>query len=205
MIGIINYNAGNIKSVVNAVAYCTDEQILIADHPRDLEDCSKLILPGVGAFGEAMESLDKAGFSTAIPLEVKKGKYLLGICLGMQLLATISQEFGVFSGLDLIGGEILPFRVDLSLYRVPHMGWNTVGITKQDPFFFNIETNMDFYFAHSYYFHCEDESNILAMTNHGMPFVSAIRKENVYGVQFHPEKSQQSGLQLIKNFIGLSG
>ena len=151
-----------------------------------------------------MESLDKTGFSTAILAAVKKGKYLLGICLGMQLLATKSQEFGVYQGLDFIQGEILPFQVDSSLYRVPHMGWNMVDILKPDPIFSEIETNTDFYFAHSYCFHCQDESNILAKTHHGLPFVSALRKESVYGVQFHPEKSQASGLQVIKNFIGLS-
>ncbi len=204
MIGIINHNTGNIKSVINAVTYCTDEQVTIVDHPRDLEDCSKLILPGVGAFGKAMDSLDKTGFLTALPVQVQKGKYLLGICLGMQLLATRSQEFGVSQGLNFIQGEIVPFQVNPSRYRVPHMGWNTVDIIKPDPVFSKIETNMDFYFAHSYCFHCQNESNILAMTRHGMPFVSVVRKENVYGVQFHPEKSQEPGLQMIKNFIGLS-
>ncbi len=203
MIGIINYGAGNLVSVINALEYCTDEQVRVVDHPRGMEDCSKLILPGVGAFGKAMETLEKKGFSTALPEQVAKGKHLLGICLGMQLLATRSQEFGLTRGLDLIPGVILPFAVDPALYRVPHMGWNTVDIIKPDPIFLKIDTHQDFYFAHSFCFSCQDESNVLGMTRHGDPFVSVVKKQKVYGVQFHPEKSQNSGLEMIKNFIGL--
>ena len=202
MIGIINYGTGNIRSVTNAVTYCTDQPVMVVDRPGDLDACSKLILPGVGAFGKAMAQIREKGFDSAIQEQVKKGKYVLGICLGMQLLAGESHEFGSCAGLDLIPGEIRALDRGSKDLRIPHMGWNHIDINTLDPIFHGISNQTDFYFAHSYCFDPENTGHVLAKTGYGIEFASVIGKDNVYGVQFHPEKSQGAGLALINNFVG---
>jgi len=202
MIGIIDYGVGNLKSIVNAIKF--HDVTIHVDLVRDiskLKNYSKIILPGVGAFGGAIKIISEKGIDKAIIEEVKKGKYLLGICLGMQLLATKSYEHGEFNGLDLIEGEVVNFRNKINNLRIPHIGWNEVEIMRDDQLFKNIENKSDFYFVHSYFFNCKDPSHMLGVTDYGLKFSSIINKDNIYGVQFHPEKSQEEGLRLIKNFI----
>jgi imidazole glycerol-phosphate synthase subunit HisH len=205
MIGIVDYGMGNIKSVENAVLFCDKSaNVVLVKQPEELKNCSKIILPGVGAFEDAISSIKQKGFYDAIHAEVKKGKYLLGICLGMQLLASKSYEFGEFEGLGLIEGEVIGFRNKIpDQMRVPHIGWNNVGFRTENPLFNNIENQSDFYFVHSFYFDCKNSEYILATTNYGVDFTSVVARDNVFGAQFHPEKSQQNGLQFIKNFLNL--
>ncbi|WDP89716.1 MAG: imidazole glycerol phosphate synthase subunit HisH [Desulfobacter sp.] len=203
MIGIIDYGAGNIRSVANAVAYCTDQPLKVVERPGEMARCSRFILPGVGAFAPAMERLREREFDAAIQEQASQGKYLLGICLGMQLLAGVSHEFGVCEGLDLIPGEIRPLAPQGGVLRVPHMGWNHIEIRQDHPLLQGIGDQRDFYFAHSYFFGAGDPSHVLAETGYGGSFASVVAKDNLMGVQFHPEKSQAAGLALIKNFIGL--
>lgn len=204
MIGIINYGVGNIKSVENAVLYEKNENIVkLVNKPEDLKKCDKIILPGVGAFKDAINKITELGFDQALKEEKDKGKYILGICLGMQLLCSQSHEFGLHKGLNFIPGEVVNFELESNKMRIPHMGWNNVKFSRNDPIFNSIENNSDFYFVHSYYFKCENQDNILGTTDYGFNFTSVIKSNNVYGAQFHPEKSQNQGLTLIKNFINL--
>ena len=201
MIGIVDYGLGNIQSVVNAVCFCGEYPCQVMDRPEDLLAASKLILPGVGAFGEAMDHILSRELDTGIRAVAKKGVPILGICLGMQLLATRSREFGLTRGLDLIPGEILPLEEEERRVRIPHMGWNNVIHEADDPLFQSIGSGADFYFAHSFHFSPKDIGHGIAVTDYGGRFYSAVRKDKIFGVQFHPEKSQEAGLQLIKNFL----
>jgi glutamine amidotransferase len=180
----------------------TNHVDLVRDTSK-LKNYSKIILPGVGAFGDAIKRIRKKGIDKAIFEEVNKGKYLLGICLGMQLLATKSYEHGEFNGLDLIEGEVVNFRNKINNLRIPHIGWNEVEMLKDDKILKSIENRSDFYFLHSYYYKCWDSSQVVGVTNYGIKYPSIINKDNIYGVQFHPEKSQEAGLRLMKNFIEL--
>lgn len=204
MICIIDYGAGNLKSIENAVKFYYPEiRVDIVAEPDKLKNYSKIIFPGVGAFGNAAQKITKLGFDSAILEEAKKGSFILGICLGMQLLATKSYEYGEHRGLNLIEGEVVHFKDVVNDLSVPHMGWNDVEFVRENKIFHDIKDHSDFYFVHSYYFRCKSESDVLGVTEYGIRFPSAINKDNVYGVQFHPEKSQESGLVLIKNFIEL--
>ena len=204
MICIIDYGAGNLKSIENAVKfYYPDIRVDIVREPERLKNYSKIIFPGVGAFGNAVQKIQKLGFDSAILEEAGKGSFILGICLGMQLFATKSYEYGEHNGLDLIEGEVVHFKDVMKDLSVPHMGWNDVEFVKEDRIFHNIKGNSDFYFVHSYYFRCKKGSDILGVTQYGINFPSVINRDNIYGVQFHPEKSQESGLLFIKNFIEL--
>lgn len=203
MIGIIDYGIGNLKSIINAIKFNSDVKVEIVNTPEELKNYSKFILPGVGAFGDAMKKIKENNFDVAIHEEVKKGNMLLGLCLGMQLLATKSFEFGEHNGLNLIEGEIRPFKEFVKNVRIPHIGWNNVKFCKSDAIIKDIENSADFYFVHSYFFHCKNSSNTLGTTQYGLDFTSIIHNNNIYGTQFHPEKSQEYGLKLIKNFINL--
>jgi len=204
-IAIIDYGVGNIKSIYNAIKFCDNTiEVELVSIPEELKNYSKIILPGVGAFHDAMEKINSTGFNEAIIAESKSGKYLLGICLGMQLLGTCSFEFGKFSGLNIIPGEVHPFDSEKLKLKVPHVGWNSVTHNSENKLFTKIQDQSDFYFVHSFYFKCSDQQFSLAITEYGVDFSSAVKKDNVYGVQFHPEKSQLSGLQMIKNFLLMS-
>jgi len=202
-IGIVDYGLGNIQSVKNAVIYHNPEvEVTLIDQPEDVNLYDKLILPGVGAFGDAMKLIQIKGWDYALLEEAKKGKYILGICLGMQLLSSKSYEFGEHNGLNLIPGEVIKFSLP-NAYSVPHIGWNNVHFKTDHPLASGIEINSDFYFVHSYHFRCLKEKYSLATTSYGDTFTSVVVKDNVIGVQFHPEKSQGMGLKLISNFIRL--
>lgn len=205
MIGVIDYGAGNIKSVLNALNFVDSKNnIKLITAPQELAKCKKLILPGVGAFKDAMDKLNKNNLTQAIKEHIAQNKPFLGICLGMQLLFEKSYEFGECNGLGVFKGEILKFdetRFNVPL-KVPHMGWNSCEFIKECPLTKGLEQSEYFYFVHSYHAKCDDEL-VLAFSDYGYKFVSAVAKDNVFGFQPHPEKSQNAGLCVLKNFIDL--
>jgi len=202
LIGIVDYNMGNLASVINAFE-SIGAKIAVESDPNKLKDYDKLILPGVGAFGDAMEHLKFNGMDIAVKEYAKSGKPLLGICLGMQLLFESSQEFGEYRGLGLIEGRVVPFdksKFDHKL-KVPHMGWNELFIQKDTPLFSGLNDPY-LYFVHSYHVVCDDRYAI-GKTYYGYEFVSAVQRDNIYGIQPHPEKSHNNGLKIIENFVNL--
>jgi len=203
VIGIVDYKMGNLASVINAFKSLGEDAIL-ESNPDNLSKYDKLILPGVGAFGDAMTHLKSNGMDKAVKDYVNSGKPLLGICLGMQLLFDSSQEFGDTKGLGLIEGEVVAFdksKFDHPL-KVPHMGWNELFIQKDTPLFDGLDKEFYLYFVHSFHIRCDDKYAI-GKTYYGYEFVSAVQKDNIYGIQPHPEKSHENGLKIIKNFINL--
>ncbi|RUM67791.1 MAG: imidazole glycerol phosphate synthase subunit HisH [Sulfurospirillum sp.] len=200
MNGIINYNMGNLQSVKNAFSKL-DFQAEVVSDPDKLKDLERVLLPGVGAFGDAMDHLKQNGMDEAIVEFAKSGKPILGICLGMQLLFEKSCEFGEHKGLGLIEGEIVKFdkkAFDTPL-KIPHMGWNEIEI-KQNQLFKGLNEKFYLYFVHSYHVVC-DERFAIGKTHYGYEFVSAVMKENIYGIQPHPEKSHNNGLKIVENFL----
>ncbi len=172
----------------------------ISDDPNELKKADKLVLPGVGAFGEAMENLRILDLENLLKEHADSGKPLLGICLGMQLLFTKSYEFGVYEGLNLIKGEVKIFPTSV---KVPHMGWNQIEIVKESSFLKDVVEKSFVYFVHSYY--VEPKENVtLTQTEYGFRFSSILQHQNIFGIQFHPEKSKVAGLQLLKNFADVS-
>lgn len=202
MVGIIDYNMGNLASVYNA-CHLLDAKASFVKDPDELKKFDKIILPGVGAFGDAMENLNSTGMKEAIWEYSNSGKNMIGICLGMQLLFESSEEFGAHEGLGLIDGKVVKF--DKSKMhedtKIPHMGWNTIK-TKDDHTLFEGLENPYLYFVHSYHAVTADK-NVIGTTEYGYEFVSAVHKENIYGFQPHPEKSHDNGLKILKNFMNL--
>jgi imidazole glycerol-phosphate synthase subunit HisH len=198
-INIIDYGMGNLQSVRNAIERLGCE-VRITGDPAALCDADALILPGVGAFGEAMHNLQQRKLIEPIRSAVlDDDKPLLGICLGMQLLADSSEERGIHRGLSLIPGQVTEIPVPAG-FRLPHIGWNDVSIRKRDPLFRDIRERGAFYFVHSYRFECDSEY-IAGVTDYGMAVTAAVQKDRIFGVQFHPERSQRKGLRLLRNFI----
>lgn len=199
MIGIIDYNMGNLASVYNA-CHLLDTKATIVKDPNDLKNYDRIILPGVGAYKDAMEHLNETGMKEAIHGFAKTGKPMIGICLGMQLLFESSQEFGHSEGLGLIDGEVIKFDKSKMHedFKIPHMGWNTI-INKEHALFEGLE-NPYLYFVHSYHA-VTNEKNIIGKTVYGYEFASAVNKDNIYGFQPHPEKSHDNGLKILKNFM----
>ena len=203
MIGIVNYNMGNLASVMNAFTKLGIETE-IQDDPNKISGYDKLLLPGVGAFGDAMKHLKSNGMDRAIIDFAATGKPLLGICLGMQLLFESSEEFGSHKGLGLINGGIVKFnetKFDHPL-KVPHMGWNEMFVQRDTPIFDGLPKDFYLYFVHSYHVVCDDKYAI-GKTHYGYEFVSAVQKDNIYGIQPHPEKSHDNGLKILTNFAKL--
>lgn len=197
---VIDYGMGNVGSVKNALDFLGAASML-SRKAEDLEKASHIILPGVGAFGDGMNNLRKFGLIPVLQEEVlKRKKPLLGICLGLQLLAERGEEGGVREGLGFIKGTVRRFRVDSTKFRIPHIGWNDVSPIG-DPLLFKGISSTIFYFVHSFFLEPTDKDMIAATCFYGEEFTAAIRKENIFGTQFHPEKSQKSGLALLKNFI----
>jgi len=203
MIAIVDYNMGNLASVKNAFTKLGEETIVVSD-PKKFKEYDKLILPGVGAFGDAMEHLRERNMIEPLQEYAKSGKYMLGICLGMQLLFESSEEFGEHEGLGLIKGEVKAF--DSSKFseplKVPHMGWNRM-FTKKHPLFENLDEEHYLYFVHTYHVNCANEENIIGRTHYGYEFTSAVACGNIFGIQPHPEKSHENGLKILENFIKL--
>jgi glutamine amidotransferase len=198
MISIIDYGMGNLGSIQNMLNKLGFESKLESD-PDRLKDADSIILPGVGAFDNAMEKLNSSGFSEAIKNFSATGAPVLGICLGMQLLATQSEE-GELKGLNLIPGDVVKFNSDT--LKVPHMGWNVVNPVN-DILYSQLEENR-FYFVHSFYYIPEDLNHTAGTTDYAHTFTSSVNRDNIFGVQFHPEKSHKYGMQLLTNFSRLS-
>ncbi len=202
MIVIINTGIGNFKSIQNMLSRLGEKSIL-SNQITDIQNASKLILPGVGAFDKGMQALQDHNLVEVICDKVERqATKFLGICLGMQLLAESSEE-GVLPGLGIIKGHVqkFDFLQNTKNLKIPHMGWNYVIPLKDSCLFQKYEGYPKFYFTHSYRFQCHDKSDIIANTPYGDDFTSAIQRGNIYGVQFHPEKSHRFGLQLLKNFL----
>jgi glutamine amidotransferase len=195
---IIDYGMGNLRSVEKAVEAVGGLPAISGD-PDVIRRAGRLILPGVGAFGDAMENLRRDGVDQAIIKAVGGGTPLLGLCLGLQLLFTESGEFGRHLGLNLVPGRVCKFQ-EPGL-RVPHVGWNQIEGIRPDPLLEGIVEGSYFYFVHSYYVEPENEGDVLCWTEYGRRFCSIARKGNVWGAQFHPEKSQHAGLRLLRNFL----
>ncbi|MBR8461713.1 imidazole glycerol phosphate synthase subunit HisH [Campylobacter sp. faydin G-140] len=200
MIGIVDYGAGNIRSVINAFELLGSKCELV-NEPERLIKYDRVILPGVGAFGEAMTKLRATNLDDAISEFVKSGRPFLGICLGMQLLFETSDEFGKNDGLGLIEGRVVKFDISKfnSPLKIPHVGWNTMKFIKQTPINTGLKDDEYLYFVHSYHAICDDKF-VLAKSEYGYEFVSAVVYENVYGFQPHPEKSHNVGLKILSNF-----
>ncbi|WP_457743419.1 imidazole glycerol phosphate synthase subunit HisH [Sulfurimonas sp.] len=203
MIAIIDYNMGNLASVKNAFAKLGKETTVESD-PVKFKEYDKLVLPGVGAFGDAMEHLQERNMIEAIKEFAASSKPMLGICLGMQLLFESSQEFGDHKGLGLIKGNVVKFdssKFDEPL-KIPHMGWNRM-FTKKHPLFTNLDDEHYLYFVHTYHVKCDNSDDIIGETYYGYKFTSAVAHGNIMGIQPHPEKSQDNGLKILQNFINL--
>jgi glutamine amidotransferase len=203
MITIIDYGMGNLGSVQNMIKKVGGKSN-ITNAASDILNAEKLILPGVGSFDQAMFNLKSLGLIDAIKQKVNEGTSLLGICLGMQLLANRSEE-GILDGLGLIEGNVIKFPVEKNT-KIPHMGWNVVNYKSENGLYkdFELFEETRFYFVHSYYFKCKNEQNEIGITPFGINFCSSVANKNVYGVQFHPEKSHKYGMQLMHNFIHIS-
>lgn len=204
MIRIINYGLGNIRAFLN-VYERLNIKVDVAYNGNDIKDATKLILPGVGSFDYAMNLLNNSGMRDELEKQVFENKIpIMGICVGMQMLAKSSDE-GKMPGLGWIDGNVKLFDTSLIPYktRLPHMGWNSIEPTKENMLLNGFNSQSRFYFLHSYYFDCNDQENILSTTEYGIKYSSAINKDNIYGIQFHPEKSHSNGVRLLQNFANL--
>lgn len=202
-VAILEYGMGNIDSVFRAVEECGANPVLTCD-AAEIKDADTIILPGVGAFGDAIRNIRQRRLDEIVAERVlDRGIPFLGICLGMQLLADKSYEFGEHRGLGWIRGEVVRLRPDSPSVRIPHVGWNEVHPRFDSPLLQGIRPGKDFYFVHSYHFVCERPENQLATTPYCGGVTSVIREKNIFGVQFHPEKSQRVGFQLLRNFLTL--
>ncbi len=206
MIGIIDYNAGNIQSVEHALASLGIEYCISKD-PENLKLATKFLFPGVGNAEFAMSELKKTGFGEFLKEKAQDGFPILGICLGSQIIFDYSEE-GNIDCLGLLQGSIRHFSniIDDKTHhlKVPHMGWNNISFQNNCPLFAGIENNTDFYFVHSYAIQPKDSSIISAICDYGIPFPAAVWKDNMYACQFHPEKSGKAGLQILQNFANLN-
>ena len=198
MIAIIDYGMGNLRSVWKAFESVGHQAVVTRD-PATIKNAGHVVLPGVGAFGDCMANLERFELVEPIRSTVQSGKPFLGICLGLQLLFTESEEFGAHKGLNIIPGHVKRFAPDPAL-KIPHMGWNQVKVERPCPLFAGIAAGSNWYFVHSYFVQPVDPMVTATTTTYGTPFVSAIWKDNIVACQFHPEKSQSVGLRLIKNF-----
>lgn len=209
MIAVIDYGMGNLRSVQKAFEAVGAEAV-VTHQPSQIYDAAAVVLPGVGAFKDCMGNLERLGLVEVVRKSIASGKPFLGICLGLQVLFSQSEEFGQVHGLDILPGKVVRFHQGLAdpregtSLKIPHMGWNTVTIKKEDPLFNAVPQDAHFYFVHSYYVVPDDPKVIATVTHYGFEFVSGIHHDNIYAFQFHPEKSQKLGLHLLKNFAQLN-
>ena len=207
-VGIIDYGSGNIRSVFKsfekaASLVSSKVKIKVINNCEELKELEKIVLPGVGAFADCMKGLkNKPGLLGAIKQKVLEDKKpFLGICVGMQLLANSSSEYGHTEGLSWIDGDVNSIKITQKNIKIPHMGWNSILFETDHPLLKNIKKDEDFYFVHSYKFNVKNNDFVLAKTNYGSDITAIVLKDNILGTQFHPEKSQVAGIQFIKNFI----
>jgi imidazole glycerol-phosphate synthase subunit HisH len=203
MIAIIDYGMGNLRSVQKGFEKIGCDAVVTSD-PKLLQEAERVVLPGVGAFRDCMRNLEEAGFVEPILKVIQEGKPFLGICVGMQLLFTESEEFGIYKGMNVIPGRVCRFADRMEeadeILKVPHMGWNQLSVQRQAPLLDGIADGTNVYFVHSYYVTPEDDSVVAARTRYGIDFCAAIWRDNIVATQFHPEKSQDKGLAMLKNF-----
>lgn len=195
---IIDYGMGNLRNVQKGFEKVGFEA-KITNKANDIKEAHAVVLPGVGAFRDCMENLDHLGLIEPLIRAIEEGKPYLGICLGLQILFSESEEFGSKKGLDIIKGRVRKFLPDID-HKVPHMGWNTVEIVKEVPMLEGISSGDFFYFVHSYYVEPDEKGLVSTLTDYGIKFTSSIFKDNIFATQFHPEKSQKKGLMVLENF-----
>lgn len=200
-VAIIDYGVGNLRSVANALRAVDVEPVLVSD-PEQTRAYSRIIVPGVGAFAQAMDSLNESGMAAALAEARQRGVALLGICLGMQLFCRSSEEEGLHPGLGWSDADVRRFPASAG-FKVPHMGWDDVRVSREHPLTSGLANGSDFYFVHSYYVDCQADDALLT-GDYGVPYCAGFARDNVAGVQFHPEKSQQAGLKLLANFASWS-
>lgn len=213
-IAIVDYGMGNLRSVQKGFEK-VGQNVVVTNEPKVILDSDGVVLPGVGAFSDCMKNLKKGALIDSVIKSIEKGKPYLGICLGLQILFTESEEFGISKGLDIIKGKVVKFpekmkepvpslpsglSLEPSILKVPHMGWNRINIEKRPPVLKDIPDQSYFYFVHSYYVAPEDNDVIATTTDYGITFTSMIWKDNVFATQFHPEKSQEIGLKILRRF-----
>lgn len=199
-VAIVDYGMCNLDSIRRALEEC-GAQPRVTDDPADLEQAERIVLPGVGTFADAMRNLCERGLDRALREQARQQLPILGICLGMQLLASSGSEGGATPGLGLIPGEVTRLQPTPQDPRIPHVGWNEVRTQREHPLFKGIAPGKDFYFVHSYHFACTNSAHSLATTPYCGGFNSAVSNGSVMGVQFHPEKSQKTGFALLRNFL----
>ena len=198
MIAIVDYGVGNLFSLRSSFA-AIGADAAVTGEAKEIRNADKIVLPGVGAFRDAAEKLNKSGLGEIVKEEVSRGKPLLGICLGMQLLFDKSYEFGEYDGLGLIPGVVRPILGEVpATYKIPHIGWNALSL-RPSALWKNIKNGDHVYFVHSYYA-ADCDKNVIATTEYGIELTAAVQKDNVYGCQFHPEKSGAVGLQILRAF-----
>jgi glutamine amidotransferase len=202
MIAVINYGIGNLQSVANALE-ATGAAFEMIKEPDRLPSFPKAILPGVGAFGACMDALEASGFKGAVLSHAKDGKPLLGICVGMQMLADNGTEFRNCPGLGLVPGTVVQIPREGKEIRLPHVGWNPLTVTKPCPLMRGLPAETSAYFVHSFHFAAQNDSDVSATVEYGSRVTAAISRERIFGVQFHPEKSQMVGLKILENFAAL--
>lgn len=199
MIAIVDYGMGNLRSVQKAFQHI-GAQAEIVGHAADIEKATHIVLPGVGAFGDAMKNLHQAGLVDPIIQAIATGRPFLGICLGLQLMFSESEEMGTHCGLDVLPGYVRKFPEG---ERVPQIGWNQVSVQKETPLLDGVPDGSYFYFVHSFYVDAKKKKDVVGLTDYGIDYVSVAGQGCAYGVQFHPEKSQDAGLRLLQNFSRL--
>lgn len=201
---VVDYGVGNLRSVAGAVERLGFEA-LVSSRPADVARAARLILPGVGAFGDGMRSLRELGFVDALNDAVcRHGVPILGICLGAELMARDSDEFGRHEGLGWFDASVTRLAPPDASLRVPHVGWNAIRRTREDPLLADVPDDAWFYFVHSFHVQCRDRTAVVAESDYGGPVVAALHRDNIYGTQFHPEKSQRHGLTVLSNFLSRS-
>ncbi len=202
MLAVIDYGAGNLRSVLHALHHLQADGVQLVQKPEQLVGAEKIILPGVGAFGAGMQQLHEQELVQPIRDAVADGTPYLGICLGMQFLFECSDEMGNHNGFGILPGKVTRFPPFDDL-KVPHMGWNTLQHRKESPLLQHLPDPAYAYFVHSYYCEPSEEDDVLITVDYGINFVAGVQREHIYGVQFHPEKSQQVGLRILQNFLAL--
>ncbi len=200
MLAVIDYGAGNLRSVLHALKHLNAPDVRLVHQPQDLAGADRIILPGVGAFGSGMQKLHEQQIVAPLKDAVAAGTPYLGICLGMQFLFEYSDEMGHHEGLGILPGKVTRFP-EFEDLKVPHMGWNQLHPTRSSALLENVSAQDYAYFVHSYYCAPDNEADVLIRADYGISFTAAVQRDNIYGVQFHPEKSQKTGLQILENFL----